>query len=204
MLAMFITFEGPEGSGKSTLVAALAERLRASGADVLVTREPGSGDVGRSIRQLLLEGGDLDYRCELFLFLADRAQHVATEIRPALTEGQVVLCDRYADSTVVYQGYGRGLEIGRLKDLNTFATGGLTPQLTFLLDIDPEDGLKRIKVKDRLDDEVIEFHQRVREGFLTEARLDSRWKVLDASGSPAQVLTQASSLLKRFLPQFVA
>ncbi len=196
ILAMFITFEGPEGSGKSTLVSALAARLAKEGVDVLTTREPGSGEVGKSIRDLLLSGGDLDDRCELFLFLADRAQHVATLIRPALEQGQTVLCDRFTDSTVVYQGYGRGLDLPYLRQMNTFATDHLVPQITFLLDIDPAVGLSRITEKDRLDDESLAFHERVRAGFLTEAKFDSRWRVIDASQSPGQVLDECWDELK--------
>lgn len=122
-------------------------------------------------------------RSELFLFLADRANHVDTVIRPALESGAVVLCDRFADSTVVYQGHGRGLDTETLRSLNAFAAGGLVPDVTLLLDLDPEVGLARITSKDRMDGESIEFHRRVRAGFLFEAALEpDRWKIVDASG----------------------
>ena len=179
---MFVTLEGPEGSGKSTVVQMLAERLRGSGLDVLTTREPGAGEVGQAVRQILLHGESIEPLTELFLFLADRSEHVAKTVRPALARGQVVLCDRHADSTVVYQGYARGLDLARLRSLNELATGGLKPDLTLLLDLDVKTGIARTQDKDRLDNEPIEFHERVRAGFLAEADLEpGRWKVVDAS-----------------------
>ena len=190
---MFITFEGPEGSGKSTAIKALSQRLPGK---VLVTREPGAGAVGGAIRQILLEGEDLVARCELFLFLADRAQHCETIVKPALERGEIVLCDRHADSTVVYQGYGRGLDLHELRALNARATGGLRPALTLLFDIDPEIGLSRIAEKDRLDSESLDFHRRVREGFRAEAVRDpKRWVILDASLSPHEVADAAESAI---------
>jgi dTMP kinase len=185
---MFVTLEGPEGAGKSTVLNSLAERLRLDGREVTTTREPGAGEVGTAVREILLHGNALEPLTELFLFLADRAEHVAKTIKPALAEGKIVLCDRHADSTVVYQGYGRGLEVKMLYELNAIATQGLRPNLTLLLDIDPVIGLRRTQKKDRLDSEPIEFHQRVREGFLTEARREpERWRVIDASRSPEEV-----------------
>ena len=179
---MFVTLEGPEGAGKSTVQQALAERLREAGFGVLTTREPGAGEVGVAVREILLEGGDLEPLTELFLFLADRAEHVAKTVRPALREGKIVLCDRYTDSTVAYQGYARGLDVKALRNLNEIATQGLRPDLTLLLDIDPKLGLARAKGKDRLDREPLEFHQKVREGFLSEARAEPhRWRTIDAA-----------------------
>ncbi len=193
-MGMFITFEGPEGAGKTTLIKSVAEHLKAKGKDVLVTREPGAGSVGKSIREILLHGETLDPKCELFLFLADRSQHVATIIQPHLELGGVVLCDRHADSTVVYQGYGRGLDLETLRAWNRFATGGLVPDLTFLLDLEPEIGLARIQDKDRLDSEPIEFHRKIRNGFLAEAALSpERWRILDASRCPTEILSHALS-----------
>jgi dTMP kinase len=187
---VFITFEGPEGAGKTTVLRAVADALRAEGRDVFVTREPGDGPVGGEIRQILLHGHDLQPLSEVFLFLADRAEHVARMIRPALEEGKVVLCDRYADSTVVYQGYGRGLDIDRLRAWNAVATGGLRPHLTILLDLDPVVGLQRLRSKDRLDAEPLEFHRRVRDGFLTEAACEpERWHIVDASRDADEVQT---------------
>ncbi|MFN8139704.1 MAG: dTMP kinase [Fimbriimonadales bacterium] len=192
MRGRFITLEGPEGAGKSTLAKSLAEMMRTRGIDVLQTREPGDGPTGPAIRQALLQGGDLDHWTELFLFLADRSQHCEQLIGPALHKGDWVLCDRFADSTVVYQGHARGLNIEQLRELNQMATRGLEPHLTLLLDIDPVEGLARIQDKDRLDREPIEFHARVRAGFLKEAERDpERWRVLDASLCQAELLDEA-------------
>lgn len=185
---VFITIEGPEGAGKSTVAQALGAQLEQAGKEVLLTREPGSGTIGQKIRSLLLDGGDMKQRCELFLFLADRSQHVETLVRPALEAGKIVLCDRFADSTVVYQGHARGLDLETLRRLNDFATGGLLPDLTLLLDIDPVIGTGRLLHKDRLDSEPLEFHQRVRNGFLAEATRDpARWIIIDASNEPETV-----------------
>lgn len=185
---MFITFEGPEGAGKTTVLRGVADALLADGHEVLVTREPGEGPVGGEIRQILLHGYDLYPLSEVFLFLADRAEHVEKMIRPALAAGKVVLCDRYADSTVVYQGYGRGLDIEQLRAWNMVATGGLQPHLTILLDLDPAVGLQRLQSKDRLDAEPPEFHTRVRNGFLAEAERESeRWHIVDASNGADEV-----------------
>jgi len=187
--AMFITFEGPEGAGKSTALASIADRLRSLGHTVLTTREPGAGEFGKSIRQILLHGDDLDPKAELFLFLADRANHVATLIRPALARGEIVLCDRYADSTLVYQAYARGLDKAFARAGNSFATDGLVPDLTVLFDLDPRIGLARLQSKDRLDGQSIEFHGLVRDGFLHEATADpKRWKIIDSSKSQDIVL----------------
>ena len=143
---MFITLEGIEGSGKTTLIENLADVFRTLNHEVLVTREPGGCALGRELRQMLLNPEtEICPEAELFLFLADRAQHVAEVIRPALKRGEVVLCDRYADSTVVYQGYGRGLDIEKLRSLNDVAIGGLWPDRTFVLDMDPADALKRAR-----------------------------------------------------------
>jgi len=197
---VFVTFEGPEGAGKSTAVSGVADWLRLLGRDVLITREPGSGEIGTSIRKILLEGGDVPPVCELFLFLADRAQHVANVVRPALARGAVVLCDRFADSTVVYQGYGRGLDLERLRDWNRFATGGLVPDITLLLDVDPRVGIGRLGDADRIDSEPIAFHEKIRRGFLDEAaREPGRWRVVDANLDPERVLTACQDALSKKL-----
>jgi dTMP kinase len=178
---MFITFEGPEGAGKSTQLARLAGRLRDTGRNVVMTREPGGGTLGPAIRALLLEGEDVPPRAELFLFLADRAAHVQNVVRPAIARGDMVLCDRHADSTVVYQGHGRGMDVDELRSLNAMATEGLVPDLTLLFDLTAEQGLARLNDRDRLDREPLAFHQRVRQGFLAEAeREPERWVVFDA------------------------
>jgi dTMP kinase len=186
----------PRGGGKSTALSALAARLRDHGFEVLTTREPGAGSFGRQIREILLHGEELDPKAELLLFLADRANHVASIIRPALAEGNVVLCDRYADSTVVYQAYSRGLDESFTREGNRFATGGLMPDLTLLFDLEPEEGLRRLQAKDRLDSQPIEFHRKVREGFLREAADDPlRWRVIPASESPELVFEQCWSMV---------
>lgn len=188
---MFITFEGPEGGGKSTLLRTLAAQLEAQEREVVCTREPGAGALGGEIRRWLLESESLDERAELFLFLADRSQHWSQRIAPALARGAVVLCDRHADSTVVYQGYARGHDLDLLRRLNALATQGNTPVLTFLLDLDPAIGLARAK-GDRMDREPLEFHQKVRAGFLAESQRDpQRWVILDASQPADQVAERA-------------
>jgi dTMP kinase len=189
---MFITFEGPEGAGKSTLIRALASQFAESGTPVLATREPGAGDFGAKVRGLLLEGDHVDPRAELFLFLADRAQHMASTIGPALDAGVTVFCDRHIDSTVVYQGYGRGFDREQLRAWNAFATGGRVPDLTLLIDIDPALGLSRITNGDRLDREPLAFHERIRAGFLAEAeREPARFRILDGSDTPEGLQAQA-------------
>ena len=196
--AMFITLEGPEGGGKSTLVAALSRRLSESGYSVVATREPGGTELGRQIRILLLEQGQVAARSELMLFLADRAQHVQEVILPALNNGQIVLCDRFTDSTLVYQGYARGLDLQMLRSANHWATDGLTPDLTLLLDLDPAVGLERLESKDRLDREPLEFHQKVRDGFLSEAaNSPDRIQVLSADRSADVVEADAWELVSR-------
>ena len=179
---MFVTFEGPEGAGKSSVIRNLSERLDAQGVRHLCTREPGAGTFGKAVRSLLLEGEGIEPRAEVFLFLADRSEHISHIVRPALDRGEVVLCDRHADSTVVYQGHARGFDVELLRQWNQFATGGLRPDLTLLLDLPAEIGLARLTNKDRLDAEPLEFHQRVRQGFLKEAGLEpDRWRTVDAS-----------------------
>jgi dTMP kinase len=194
---VFVSFEGPEGAGKSTVIATVAQALTADGWDVLVTREPGDGPVGAEIRKVLLHGETLDSKAELLLFLADRAQHVADIVRPALEGGRTVLCDRYADSTVVYQGCARGLDRQTLRNWNAFATGGLMPDLTLLLDLPAEVGLSRVQNKDRLDSEPLDFHRKVRQGFLDEAAADpGRWRVLDATQPVDDVVKQALAAIR--------
>lgn len=154
------------------------------------TRQPGDSTIGAPIRRMLLDSGAVDPLAELFLFLADRAQHVAEVIRPSLTAGQIVLCDRYSDSTVVYQGYARGLGTERLRGLNELATDGLKPDLTILLDIGHETAVQRDSDQDRLDREPTEFHEKVRQGFLDEAsREPERWIVIDAH-QPEEVVAE--------------
>lgn len=195
---MLVTFEGVEGAGKSRLSDALADYFNRRGVSVVQTREPGAGELGRKIRELLLSGNEVPALSEIFLFLADRASHVTTIIKPALAEGKLVLCDRFADSTIVYQGYARGFDIDWLRGLNRIATDGITPDLTLLLDLDPEVGIERQHKRDRLDSEPVEFHQRVRAGFLKEAERDSsRWVIIDAQSDFEAVFEIAKSTIER-------
>ena len=206
MPGRFVTFEGGEGSGKSTQVARLAAGLRAIGLDPLVTREPGGTPVAEGIRALLL---DPERRpvplAEAFLMEASRAQLVETVIRPALAAGRIVLCDRYGDSTLAYQGAGRGLDPEMLAGWNRAATGGLEPELTLLFDIDPGQGLERRRgaagAQNRLDREPVEFHHRVRARYLelAAARPD-RWVVLDASLRTDELEAKVWAAVTRLLP----
>lgn len=185
---MFITLEGPEGSGKSSQLPELAAFLRGEGYEVVVTREPGGTAVGDQIRDVLMkmENVSIVPRTEILLFLAARAQHVEELIRPALAEGKVVLCDRYGDSTLAYQGYGHATDLETLRLLLDFATGGLRPDLTLLLDVPVSEGMARKRENDsewnRLDAYAEAFHERVRQGYLALAAVEpERWQIIDAS-----------------------
>src|SRR4051812_15166546 len=179
----FIAFEGGEGVGKSSQVRLLAERLVGAGHQVLTTREPGGTSAGLAIRSIVLEPstGHLSPRAEALLYAADRAHHVATVVRPALDSGTVVITDRYVDSSLAYQGAGRTLDLDQVRRLSDWATEGLLPDLTILLDLDPEVGLARAGDPDRLEAEPLDFHGRVRALFLKLATED-RYVVVDASG----------------------
>lgn len=177
--APFITFEGVEGAGKTTLARRLADWLQAQGVPVLLTREPGGSALGSRLRPILLHE-PLDAWAELFLFLADRRQHTLQVILPALEQGTWVLCDRYADSTLVYQGYGRGLDIALIRRLNALATADLTPELTVLIDLPVQDALARANAPNRFEAETLAFHTRIREGYLQLAHAEpTRFLVLD-------------------------
>lgn len=190
---MFITFEGSEGCGKTTQLAYLASSLRQKGHDILTVREPGGTPIGDQVRNVLLsnKNGEMHARTEILLFQASRAQLVEQVIRPHLAAGSIVLCDRYADSTLAYQGYGRGADLDELRALIRFATGGLVPDLTLLLDVDVIQGLKRRSADgdvNRLDAMTVDFYQRVRQGFLSLAAAEpARWVVVNANQSQAQV-----------------
>jgi len=180
LTGLFITFEGVEGAGKTTQIGLLRHALEREGHTVCVTREPGGDAVAEGVRRLVLLS-EMTPRAELLLFLASRAQNVETVIRPALTAGQIVLCDRYIDSSLAYQGCARGLGRDVVAPLNAFAINGVVPDLTILLDLPPEIGLARQNETNRMEAEKLEFHERVRKGFLTEAQNDSaRFCVLDA------------------------
>ena len=200
---MFITFEGPDGSGKSTQIRLLAERLKAEGRDVLMTREPGGTEIGEQIRHVLhdLANTAMQPRAELLLYSAARAQLVGEVIRPHLKRGGLVLSDRFYDSTLAYQGYGHGLDLNVLRQIQAFATNDLTPDLTLLFDIDPECGLQRRQTGDgewnRLDAYALEFHHRERDGYLELAAADpNRWVRLDASQDVGALQAQVWDAIK--------
>lgn len=210
MPGYFISFEGGEGAGKSTQVQRLRQWLEDLGHPVLVTRQPGGTAYGQRIRQLILEPNaaeTLSAKAELFLYLADRAHHVDTVIQPALDAGQMVICDRYIDSTLAYQGYGRGLDLQELKTLNHLATSGLKPALTIWLDIAPSLGRERIlgrQALDRLEAESLAFHERVRAGYQALALEEpARWLRLDATQSEQAVFAEIQQHLHEHLPLLV-
>ena len=190
---MFVAFEGGEGAGKSTQESRLAALLTERGFDVVRTREPGGTPAAEQIRTVVLsrENTGLDPRAEALLFAAARGDHAARLIRPALERGAVVICDRYIDSSVAYQGYGRDLGPDRIRDLSLWATGGLVPDLTILLDVDPEVGLGRVADPDRLESEPLDWHRTVRDGFLSIAAAQpDRYLVLDASQTVGNLADQ--------------
>lgn len=193
---MFITFEGPEGSGKTSQLPGLAKFLEGEGYQVVRTREPGGTKISDQIRAVLTDLGnkELHPRTEILLFLAARAQLVEQVIKPALAEGKLVLCDRYGDSTLAYQGYGHGLDLEALRNMLAFATDGLKPDLTVYLDIDVEAGLQRKRRVDewnRLDAYEISFHQRVRDGYHQLIALEpERWAMVDAALPKDEVQSQ--------------
>jgi dTMP kinase len=201
---LFIAFEGGEGAGKSTQVRLLAEELRQAGHDVVVTFEPGATDLGVRLRQVLLsrESSGLTPAAEAFLYAADRAQHVVDVIRPALTRGAIVITDRYVDSSIAYQGGGRGLPEPEVRRLSAWATDALVPDLTVLLDIAPEAGLRRRGgPSDRLEDESLDFHRRVRAMFRQLAQHDrGRYLVLDATDTPERTHAAISDRVAALLP----
>jgi dTMP kinase len=196
----FIAFEGIDGSGKSTAMRVVAERLRERGLDVVATREPGGTPPGRQIRALLLDADHaLTPATELLLMCADRAEHVATVIRPALQAGKIVLCDRYAGSTRAYQGYGLGLDMRTVDAAIAIATGGLSPDLTILFDLEPSAAHARRSGDagslNQLDVRDLAFRTRVRDGFLALAGSSSDWRIIDASQSTERVADMALELI---------
>lgn len=202
---IWVTFEGGDGSGKSTQAALLGSWLEAQGRTVLRTREPGGSEVGMLIRDIVLHHrGDIAPRAEALLYAADRAHHVATVVRPALQRGDVVVQDRYLDSSVAYQGAGRVLDAGEVRELSLWATEGALPDLTVLLDIDPSLARKRLdaddKPFDRLEAEKEEFHTRVRESFLALAAAEpQRFLVVDATADPEDIAVVVRARLARLL-----
>ena len=193
-----VVFEGGEGAGKSTQSSALADYLHARGHRVRRTREPGGTPAAEAIRAVLLDPANagLDDRAEALLFAAARGDHAARVIRPALDAGEIVVCDRYLDSSVAYQGIARGLGAQRVADLSLWATGGLIPDLTIVLDVDPALGLARVVGPDRLEAEPLEWHQRVRQGFLDiAAESPDRYLVLDASRPAEDLAVQIATVV---------
>jgi dTMP kinase len=209
----FITFEGGDGSGKTTQLKALEGYLTERGKSCIATREPGGTSLGNLIRQVLLEVGKqpITSPTELFLYLADRAQHIHEVIIPAIKQGKVILCDRHTDSTLAYQGYGRGIDLGLLRSLNDIASQGIKPDLTFLFDCPVEIGLSRTAQRqfqaitgagreDRFEREKVEFHERVREGFLELARAEPhRFRIIDATRSVEEIAREIENVIDREL-----
>ena len=220
---LFLTFEGPEGSGKTTQSALLAQRLEDAGHKVLAVREPGGTAVGEALRDVLLNhpGRPLDVRAETLIFAAARAQVVAEVIKPALDTGRVVLCDRFTDSTLAYQGHGHGQDLSMLKPIIEYATGGLEPSLRILLDIPPADGLARCLTEERSEAQVrladagprewnrmdaldLSFHERVHAGYRQLAGRDpERWLTVDAQGDPVEVHARIWVGVSALLPRAV-
>ncbi len=210
-MGLFITFEGIEGCGKSTQMALLKGYLDSRGVKALAVREPGGTPVGEKVRSILLnsEGAGLDAWAELFLYEACRAQIVKDVIRPALEDGATVLCDRFTDSTIAYQGRGRGLDIPSIETLNNLATGGLVPDVTILLDCGVEEGLKRAISRieatggkareDRFEKEDAAFHARVKEGYLELERANERIKRVDASGEIQSIHGKICDIIQKVM-----
>lgn len=199
---LFITFEGVDGCGKTTQLKLIADYLSNKKIDVIITREPGAKGLGEKLRDILLNyDGKIAPQCESFLFLADRAQHIEQIVKPAINSGKIVLCDRHTDSTVAYQGYGRGLNIDEIHYLNNLATGGFKPDLTIVFDVDIDTSMSRVgNEKDRMETSGLEFFNRVRNGYLEIAKQEpERVKVLNAAKSIENVFADSLTLIKPFL-----
>jgi len=201
---MFITFEGGEGSGKSTAIAKVKELLIKDGYDILLTREPGGTPISEDIRNIILDkkNVEMDKRTEILLFAASRRQHLVQKIWPALKEGKIVICDRYLDSSLAYQGGARNVDVKDVLNVNLFATENEWPDITFLFDIDPKIGLERIRknhrVDDRLDNEKMDFHLKVRESFLKLSKqYKKRYVVIDASKTSEEIVNEVYSIIKK-------
>ena len=202
----FITFEGTDGAGKTTQIQHLSAELRQAGYDICLTREPGGTPISEQIRDMLLnpDHSEMAATTELLLYAASRAQHVSEVIKPALEAGKIVISSRFADAMVVYQGYGRGLDLERINRLNRIATDGVTPDVTVVLDLPVEIGLQRVRKHrgglDRLEREKNEFHQRLRDGYRALAEQEpQRIKIIDAQASPEQVYTQIQGAVQPLL-----
>lgn len=199
---LFITFEGADGCGKTTQLNLLKDYLEQKGKDVVVTREPGAKGLGEHVRKILLNyDGVVSDRCESFLFLADRAQNIDVIVKPAIEEGKIVLCDRHTDSTVAYQGYGRGLDIDEINMLNNLATGNRKPDLTLVFDVDVETSMKRVgQEKDRMEQSGNAFFNRVRNGYLAIAKNEpDRVKVIDSTKSITEVQNEVLKIIENYI-----
>lgn len=199
---LFITFEGIDGCGKTTQIELLKESLEEKGYTVLLTREPGAKGLGEKLREILLNyDGEVSSNCESFLFLADRAQHIDTIIKPAIDKGVIVLCDRHTDSTVAYQGYGRQLDLEQIYQLNKIATNGITPDITFILDIDIDTSLQRIgKGRDRMENSGREFFERVRKGYIEISEKEpQRVKLLQGNSPIKDIQNKISDYVQGLL-----
>jgi dTMP kinase len=212
---MFVTFEGPEGSGKSTQIQRVGAWFVDQGRDCVVTKEPGGTPISDRIRAILLDSAaaGMDAMTELMLYAASRRQHVVEIIRPAVQSGRTVFCDRYTDATLAYQGYGRLLDLDRLQTLNQWATDGLKPGLTLLFDLDEETGLARAHARNagmdvdesRFELEDLRFHRRVREGYLALAAAEpDRFAIVDAIGSIDEVFARTLDTLRQRAPQLLS
>lgn len=210
MAGLFISLEGIEGAGKTTLIQKMIAYFEAKGKEVLLTREPGGSELGQKLRSIILNAEEkICPSAELFLFLADRAEHVESCIKPALTQGKIVLCDRFIDSTVAYQGYGRGMDVKQLQMLNDRATQGLKPDLTIILDLDPKIGLARANSRNkalnltvregRFEAEALEFHQKIRAGFLALSKQEERFFVVNAEQNVEAVFADVCKKLQNIL-----
>jgi dTMP kinase len=200
---LFVCFEGGEGAGKSTQSRLLKQWLEEAGHTVLLTFEPGDTEVGQALRQIVLDPatGELSHRTEVLLYAADKAEHVDTVVLPALARGEVVITDRYVDSSLAYQGAGRDLVVAEVEHVQRWATGDLRPHLTVVLDLEPQTGLGRFEERDRIEGQSLEFHQRVRQGFLDLAAADQdHYLVLDARGAVEEIAEAIRERIKGLLP----
>ncbi len=201
---LFITFEGADGSGKTTQLNKVKEFLLEEGYDVIITREPGALDIGQKIRNILLHNeGFVSDRCEMFLFLADRSQHIDALIKPSIDNGKIVLCDRHTDSTIAYQGYGRGQNINLLKELNNIAVHGVVPDLTLLYDVSTKTAQERVGLeKDRMESAGLIFHEKVRNGYLELQKENSdRIKLIDANRTIEEVFEDTKKNIVKLIQE---
>lgn len=205
MKGLWISFEGGEGSGKTSLIEGLVKKLEERDLSYMVTREPGGVPLAERIRDVIMTRSEtpMDPMTEAILFAASRRQHLVEKVLPGLEAGKIVLMDRYVDSSIVYQGYGRGLGMEKIRELNLFATEGHMPDLTFYLDLDPEEGLRRIhrnqREVNRLDEEGLDFHKKIREGYLILSKKEKRIHKLDASKSLEELTMEVWQIIKGLL-----